>query len=200
MTHDSEDEPMRGQPEMVGNRLSGYITVTREDFVNRAIDRDCAYIPISGLEGRALQPPETVAFIAKLEAEAEVMRKTITEMLEGAWDIRAREDRIDAQDATIRRLADENAMLKWQLSDFGLRIYGTDTPECGHDQWYERSETERQCKVCGVTEIGTDTPECPDQVLGDINVRCSGSVTTAHPFAVCINAPSLATGPQGLPE
>jgi chromosome segregation ATPase len=121
MTHDSEDEPMRGQPEMTNSAWNARV-------------------------------PRTVAALAKLEAEAEVMRKTII-------DLEMTRTRFNA---TIRRLADENAMLKSQLSELGLRIYGT------------------------------DTPECPDQVLGE---PCGQDWMDA-----VINAPALATGPQGLPE
>jgi hypothetical protein len=74
--------------------------------------------------------PRTVAALAKLEAESAVMLRT------------------------IKGLRDENAMLKSQLVVLGLRIYGT------------------------------DTPECPDQVLGEWVVPCGQMLVEALGAAI----------------
>jgi hypothetical protein len=138
VTHDSEDEPMRGQPEMTGNSYN----VTFEDACER--------------------------FTELLHREA-IMERRLKEAI-----------------ATIRRLADENAMLKSQMMEVGLQVISHGFVDCWHD-----------------------TPECPDQVLGGPEDRQFGEWmemdfddfrAEARRVRRAINAPALATGPQGLPE
>jgi predicted nuclease with TOPRIM domain len=137
------------------------------------------------------------AYIAKLEAEAEVMRKTIADAQHRCMEwseeadalrcaLRAEQAHTDKLTETIRRLADENAMLKSQMSELGLRIYGTDTPECPDQVLRDRAIAESE-------DIKPD--------MEKFRRRATDALKNATPEPQrWISAPALATGPQGQPE
>lgn len=95
-------DPMRGQPEMTRPNIA---------FAGESRAEDLTI------------PGATAAYIAKLEAQVLELQRAWA-----ALSITDLEDKIAAQDETIRCLADENAALRYMVESVGLHIYGTEHP------------------------------------------------------------------------